>query len=40
MAWTVVFHEDFDLEFDALPMTVKEALVASATLLSTYGPML
>jgi hypothetical protein len=40
MTWTVLFHDAFDPEFEALPMAVKEALVAMATLLRTHGPML
>jgi hypothetical protein len=34
------FHDDFDPEFDVLPLKVKEALVAASTLLRTYGPLL
>jgi hypothetical protein len=40
MPWTVLFHDAFDPEFEALPPPVQEALVAMATLLRTHGPML
>lgn len=40
MKWTVVFHADFEAEFAELPLGVKEALVAAATLLASFGPML
>ena len=40
MQWTVIFHKAFEAEFAELPLGVKEALAATATLLSSQGPML
>ncbi|MEN9855949.1 MAG: hypothetical protein RLZZ157_1075, partial [Pseudomonadota bacterium] len=40
MAWTVQFHVEFDPEFDRLPETVQDALLAVAGLLKIYGPAL
>jgi hypothetical protein len=40
MAWTVIFHQAFELEFADLSLGVKEGLAATATLLETQGPML
>ena len=40
MPWTVLLHPAFEPEFEALPLAVQEALAASATLLTTHGPML
>lgn len=40
MSWTVVLHEAFDLEYEALPMAVQDAIVAVSTLLMELGPLL
>ena len=40
MPWNVVFHAAFEGEFAELPLGVREELVAAATLLASYGPML
>jgi hypothetical protein len=40
MQWTVANHEAFDPEYDALPESVKLALLAHASLLRTFGPTL
>ncbi|MCM2569081.1 MULTISPECIES: type II toxin-antitoxin system RelE/ParE family toxin [Janthinobacterium] len=36
--WPVSFHDDFDAEFDALPIDVQDELLASADALSKLGP--
>lgn len=38
MIWTVQFHDAFDAEFDALPESVQDALLAHAGLLEQFGP--
>lgn len=40
MPWTVVNHDAFDAEFDALPHGVRIELLAMTGLLETYGPAL
>ena len=40
MAWEVVFHPDFDPEFDALAPEVQDELLAHAKLLEAFGPTL
>lgn len=40
MQWTVILHKAFEAEFAELPLGVKEALAATATLLTSQGPML
>ncbi|EJW13360.1 hypothetical protein A33M_3780 [Rhodovulum sp. PH10] len=40
MAWTVVFDDVFDREFETLADGVQDALLASAKLLAEYGPRL
>jgi hypothetical protein len=40
MAWTVIFHKAFEAEVAELPLGVKEALAATATLLNSEGPTL
>jgi len=40
MTWTVIFHEDFDVEFEILPEDVQDGLLAHAGLLSEFGPSL
>ncbi len=37
MTWTVVFHEEFESEFDALPEEVQDKLIANAALLEKFG---
>lgn len=36
--WPVTFHDDFDAEFDALPIDVQDELLASADALSKLCP--
>jgi predicted XRE-type DNA-binding protein len=38
MAWIVRNHDDFDPEFDALPVEVQDELLAMTALLEAYGP--
>ena len=38
MPWTVRNHDDFDPEFDALPVEVQDELLAMTALLEIYGP--
>ena len=40
MAWEVVFHPDFDPEFDALAADVQDELLAQAKLIEAFGPTL
>lgn len=40
MSWTVVHHDAFDPEFDALPREARIALLAATGLLEVYGPTL
>jgi hypothetical protein len=40
MPWIVRNHDDFDPEFDALPIEVQDELLAITTLLEAYGPTL
>ena len=40
MTWTVIFHEDFDVEFERLLEDVQDGLLAHAGLLSEFGPSL
>ena len=40
MPWTVANHDAFDPEFDALPETVQDELLAITALLEIYGPAL
>ena len=40
MAWKVAFGDEFDAEFDVLPQTVQDELLASAKLLGAFGPAL
>ncbi len=40
MPWTVINHEAFDAEFDALPHGVRVELLAATGLLEIYGPTL
>ena len=38
--WTVEFHDEFDLEFDALAEAVQDELLAQLKLLEKIGPAL
>ena len=40
MKWTVRFHDEFEPEFDALPVEVQDELLACATVLAQIGPTL
>lgn len=40
MKWEVEFHEDFDPEFDALPVPVQDEIRALAGALEEIGPLL
>jgi hypothetical protein len=38
MKWTVVFHEDFEPEFDAFSEKVQNELLAEAAFVEIFGP--
>ena len=38
MTWTVLFHDAFDAEFEALVEDLQDELLAHANLLATFGP--
>jgi hypothetical protein len=38
MNWDVLFHDAFDTEFEDLPETVQDELLAHARLLQEFGP--
>jgi hypothetical protein len=38
MMWTVVFHEDFEPEFDDLSEEVQDELLAEAKFVEKFGP--
>jgi hypothetical protein len=40
MKWIVRFHDEFEPEFDALPVDVQDELLACATVLAQIGPTL
>ncbi len=40
VAWEVVFHEEFEREFERLPESVQDELLAHARLLQQFGPQL
>ena len=40
MDWIVLFHEAFEPEFDRLPDDVQDEILAHATLLERFGPLL
>lgn len=40
MMWEVAFGDEFDEEFEALPLPVQDELLASAQLLAAFGPQL
>lgn len=40
VAWEVLFHKEFEPEFDALPEDVQDEMLALARLLQQFGPQL
>ena len=38
MTWTVLFHDEFEPEFQALPGQVQDELLARLKLLESFGP--
>lgn len=40
MTWTVLFFDEFEAEFWAMPEVVREALLAQTRLLKQFGPQL
>lgn len=40
MTWTVLFHEEFDREFQELAEDLQDELLAHAVLLQQFGPQL
>jgi hypothetical protein len=38
MSWTVLFHEEFEAEFDEFPAAVQDELYAEATFVERFGP--
>lgn len=38
MAWTVEFFTDFEPEFDVLPLSVQDELLAQASVIQHFGP--
>jgi hypothetical protein len=38
MKWTVIFHDDFEPEYDQLPEAVQDELFARIEMLETRGP--
>lgn len=38
--WTVTFHDEFEPEFDELPVVVQDEIYARARMLETLGPAL
>lgn len=38
MPWTVLFHDEFEPEYDALPAPVRLAIIAAAEILEERGP--
>jgi hypothetical protein len=40
VAWPVLFHQEFEPEFDSLPEDVQDELLAHARLLQRFGPQL
>jgi len=40
MSWTVLFHEEFDLEFQGFAEDLQDELLAHAKLLQEFGPQL
>ena len=40
MTWEVIFGDEFDVEYEGLPQAVQDELLASAKLLTVFGPQL
>jgi hypothetical protein len=40
MQWAVLFHEEFDVEFQALDQDLQDELLSHAKLLQQFGPQL
>ncbi len=40
MTWAVEFFTDFEPEFDALPLSVQDELLAQALVIEHFGPRL
>lgn len=40
MQWNVIFHNQFEAEFDGLPESVQDEILAHALLLQKFGPQL
>jgi len=40
VTWPVLFHEEFEREFEGLPESVQDELLAHARLLEQFGPQL
>lgn len=38
MAWTIIFHDEFETEFDELPTEVQDELYAEAGFVEMFGP--
>ncbi|MEQ1593206.1 MAG: type II toxin-antitoxin system RelE/ParE family toxin [Thiobacillaceae bacterium] len=38
MSWRILFHSDFDLEFQVLAEAIQDELLAHARLLQAFGP--
>lgn len=38
MRWTVIIHDDFDLEIESLAEDLQDELLAHASLLAQFGP--
>lgn len=38
MTWNVIFHPDFETEFDELSVAVQDEILAHAKLLEQFGP--
>lgn len=38
MKWTVIFHDEFEPEFDNLPVEVQDELLAEAGFVEKFGP--
>ena len=39
-AWTVIFEDEFDVEFQGMPEGLQDEILAHALLLRDYGPSL
>jgi hypothetical protein len=39
LKWTVAFHEEFEPEFDELPLEVQDELYAEASFVELFGPL-